>query len=320
MKVFVTGATGFVGRNLVAELARRNHDVVACVRKHPDGGELDLDNVTICSVPSISTEIQWKPLLDGVDVVVHAAAQVSDGMNNASSIEYRHVNVDGTVHLAQQAESAGVKRFVFISSIKAHGTGHAFPVQPSSSLRPDDDYGKSKLEAEQKLFDLAKRTTMSVTVVRPPLVYGPGVKANFSMLMRAVYRGIPLPLGAIKKNRRSMVFIANLTDVLACLIHHPAAANEVFLVSDGQDISTRNLVEMIGAAMNRPARMISISPKLLYAVAKIFGKEEAVERLTGSLCADISKTQRLLSWKPPFSMAEGIQCTVNDFLSHATDR
>jgi nucleoside-diphosphate-sugar epimerase len=188
-------------------------------------------------------------------------------------------------------------------------------VRPDDPTCPDDEYGASKLKAEQLIFDLVRGASMTLTVIRPPLVYGPGVKGNFDAMMRAVHSGMPLPFGAITDNRRSMISVINLVDFICCVLDHPAATNEVFLVSDGQDLSTKGLLGMIAVAMGKNPRLIAIPPSYLSVVAKLLGRAKLMDRLTGSLSADISKTKTLLAWSPPVATADGIQQAVEDFMS-----
>jgi nucleoside-diphosphate-sugar epimerase len=224
---------------------------------------------------------------------------------------FRTANVDGTLNLARQAAAAGVKRFVFISSVKVNGeftlSGRAY--SEADAPKPEDAYGQSKHEAEQGLRQIASDTGMEVTIIRPPLVYGPGVKANFASLMRAVQRGWPLPLGAVH-NQRSFVALDNLVDFIVTCITHPQAANQTFLVSDGQDLSTPDLIRRMARAMNRPARLLSVPVWALKAGASLLGKGDAVQRLCGNLQVDISKSRELLGWSPPISVDEGLRRAV----------
>ena len=244
------------------------------------------------------------------NVVVHAAARVHIMRDIVSDplLEYRKVNVDGTLNLARQSARAGVERFVFISSIKVNGeetvVGHAF--RPEDEAKPVDPYGISKWEAEQGLRKIAKETGMEVVIIRPPLVYGPGVKGNFANLIKLVRKGLPLPLGAIH-NRRSMIALDNLVDLIITCIDHPNAANQVFLASDGQDLSTTELLQGLAQAMGRSSRLLPVPGALLSLAATILGKKPVVDRLLGSLQVDISKTRELLDWTPPISVDDGLR-------------
>jgi nucleoside-diphosphate-sugar epimerase len=221
---------------------------------------------------------------------------------------FHAVNVDGTLNLARQAAAAGVKRFVFISSVKVNGdnTPLGRPFTEADAPKPQDAYGQSKHEAEQGLRQLSANTGMEVVVIRPPLVYGPGVKANFAALMRAVQRGWPLPLGAVH-NQRSLVALSNLVDFIVICITHPQAANQTFLVSDGKDLSTTELVQGMAQAAGVPARLLPVPVLALKAGASLLGKGDALQRLCGNLQVDISKARSLLGWVPPVSVAEGLR-------------
>jgi len=251
--------------------------------------------------------------LRGADCIIHTAARVHVMHDTESDplSAFRSVNADGTLNLAHQAAAAGVKRFVFISSVKVNGEvtqpGQAFSEADVSS--PQDAYGQSKHEAEQGLRQLSADTGMEVVIIRPPLVYGPGVKANFAALIRAVQRGWPLPLGAVH-NQRSFVALDNLLDFIVNCITHPKAANQTFLVSDGQDLSTTELVRGMAQAAGAPARLLPVPMWALQAGASLLGKGDAVQRLCGNLQVDISKARSLLGWVPPVSVDEGLRRAV----------
>ncbi|MDQ7001761.1 MAG: SDR family oxidoreductase, partial [Ghiorsea sp.] len=256
--------------------------------------------------------------LRDVDVIVHTAARVHV-MDDAAAnplVEFRKVNVEGTLNLARQAAEAGVKRFVFISSIKVNGetTTGKLPFSPDDSYVTTDPYGLSKLEAEQGLFKMAQEIGMEVVVIRPPLIYGPHVKANFKKLMETVSQGIPLPLGAVH-NQRSLVALDNLVDFIVLCTAHPKAANEVFLISDGEDVSTTQLLQKIGKALGKPARLIPVPVGLMRFAAKLLGKADVAERLFGSLQVDSSKARVLLGWQPVVSMDEQLKKTANAYLA-----
>jgi nucleoside-diphosphate-sugar epimerase len=312
VKVLVTGASGFVGRALVHRLSSSaDVDVFAGVRKRSDDIGASRSQVLL---PDLSATGDWRHALAGIDVVAHLAARVHVMSDRAVDplAEYRRVNVAGTLALAQQAAAVGVRRFVFFSSVKVHGeatpAGHAF--REEDALTPTDPYGISKAEAEAALFALGKDTGMEVVVIRPPLVYGPGVRANFLAMMRWLARGVPLPLGAIHDNRRSLVAIDNLVDLVATSLRHPAAANNVFLVSDGDDLSTTELLRRIAAAMRIHPRLIPVPTPLLSAGASAFGMRHIWQRLGGNLQVDISKARELLGWRPPVTVDEGLRRTV----------
>lgn len=310
MKIVVTGATGFVGKAVVRKLIAQGDQVCPIVR-HSVGWKGEF------SVSDIGGNVDWGPALVQCGAVVHLAARVhvmNDTAKDALA-EFRRINVGGTLNLARQAAMAGVRRFVYVSSIKVNGesTKPARPFTPGDMPAPSDYYGISKMEAEEGLSDISRETEMEVVIVRPPLVYGPGVKANFRAMMRCLKLGIPLPLGAIN-NQRSLVSVDNLADMLANCVRHPAASNKVFLVSDGEDLSTAQLLTRLGIALGRPARLISVPPKLLTVGATLLGSSRFTKRLCGSLQVDISETRRLLNWIPPISVDEGLRRTVEDFL------
>lgn len=305
MNCLITGASGFVGRSLCAALSMRDLVVRTAMRTRQDQCD-DFDGVF---VGSIDAETQWAEALRGIDVVVHLAARVHV-MNDVSQnplAEFRRINVGGTLNLARQAAVAGVKRFVFISSVKVNGErtepGHAFT--ETDLPNPQDAYGHSKHEAEQGLRQIATEAGLEVVIIRPPLVYGSGVKANFAALMRAVQRGWPLPLGAVH-NQRSLVALDNLVDFIITCITHPQAANQTFLVSDGQDLSTTELIRGMARAAGVSAHLLPVPVWFLQAGASLLGKGGAVQRLCGNLQVDISKARELLVWMPPVSVEEGL--------------
>ncbi|MFX1671531.1 SDR family oxidoreductase [Paraburkholderia sp. A2WS-5] len=316
--ILVTGATGFVGRALVAKLAQEHVAIRACVRR-PD--VVMPDGVQISQIDGLSAEQDWRAAMADVSVVVHAAARVHVMEDNAADplVEYRRINVAGTLQMAEQAAAAGVSRFVFISSIKVNGeaTARGRPFSASDSPAPLDPYGVSKMEAEEGLREIARRTGLEVVIIRPPLVYGPGVKANFQSMMRWLDRGIPLPFGDIH-NARSLVALDNLIALIVVCISHPAAANETFLVSDGEDLSTTELLRRMGAALDRPARLIPLPAALLQFGARVAGKPAIAQRLCGSLQVDISKTKELLAWNPPLSVDEGLRQAAEGYRSEAS--
>ena len=312
--VLMTGTNGFVGRALCAELARRTYGVRGVVRDLSRSAGL---HCKLAVVADIGPAVDWSAVLDGVDILVHLAACVHVMQDSAADplAEFRKVNVDGTFNLARQAAAAGVGRFIFISSIKVNGECVPLgrPYTADDAPAPVDPYGVSKREAEDGLRQLAVQTGMEVVVIRPPLVYGPGVKANFHTLLRAVEHGMPLPFGAIR-NRRSLVALDNLVDLIATCIDHPAAANQTFLVSDGEDLSTPELIRRLARALGRPARLISVPTTVLMAGATLLGKREVAARLCGSLQVDITKARKVLGWAPPVSVDEGLRRTAEDYL------
>jgi nucleoside-diphosphate-sugar epimerase len=309
MNIFLTGANGFVGHAIARNISNQlsAYKLTMCLRK----SNRDLSGLAkTVSVGDFQEVSDWRVHLDGNDVVIHTAARVHI-MNEISGdplAEFRALNVDATLKLAAQAAEVGVKRFIFVSSIKVNGeqtvTGKAF--SETDRPAPQDAYGQSKHEAEIGLRSLASATGMEVVIIRPPLVYGSGVKANFAALMRAVQSGWPLPLGSVH-NQRSLVALDNLVDLIVTCLDHPAAANQTFLVSDGQDLSTAELVQGMAQAAGVPARLLPVPVWALQAGASLLGKGAAVQRLCGNLQVDISKTRTLLGWVPPVSVAEGLR-------------
>ena len=310
-KILVTGANGFVGQALCNALSARDYIVRGAVRQ--------ATRVDQVSVGDIGPGTEWGPAIVGVAAIVHAAARVHVMNDSASNPlhQYREVNVDGSLNLARQAASAKVKRFVFISSIKVNGES-TLPGQPfttDDSPDPEDAYGISKWEAETGLLQLANETAMEVVIIRPPLVYGPGVKANFRRMMRWLDKGVPLPLGNIQ-NRRSLVALDNLVDLIITCIEHPAAANQIFLAGDGEDLSTTELLKRIGDVLGKPARLFPCPSRLLTLIATLLGKQDVAQRLCGSLQVDISKARDLLGWEPPVSVEEGLRKVAEDFMKN----
>lgn len=311
-KILVTGASGFVGKSLCAELHKLQLSIVGVVRFLEDGA----DEINLIGVKSINLDTSWSSALSDVNVIVHLAARVHvmDDIATNSLLEYRKVNVDGTLNLARQAAATGVKRFIFMSSIKVNGeyTNVDKPFTEIDTPNPQDAYGVSKLEAEQGLMLIAQQTGMEVVIIRPPLVYGAGVKANFASMMRMVKLRIPLPLGAIH-NKRSFVYIDNLVSIILKCIDHPAAPNQVFLVSDGSDLSTTELLRGCASALGVKSRLMPISQKLIEVFATLVGKENVAQRLCGNLQVDITKARTLLDWTPPITVEDGLKATAVGF-------
>jgi nucleoside-diphosphate-sugar epimerase len=316
--VLVTGATGFVGRALCDTLVQSGCFVRAALRS--DRGVVTGATETVV-VGDHDLRTQWQQALHGIDCVVHAAARVHvlhDSPANANL--YRETNLRGTERLATQCVQAGVRRFIYLSSIKVNGeaTGGR-PFTAADAPHPLDDYGVSKWQAEQALSEIAAGSRMATIAIRPPLVYGPQVRANFLRLMSWVYKGIPLPLGAVV-NSRSMVSVWNLCDLIRCSIASDAPPAGVLLVSDGLDLSTPELIRKLAAAMNRPARLMAVPVALLRMGGQMLGKSAEIGRLVGSLQVDISATRQQLGWTPPMSVDAGLARTAHWFLNDRNAR
>lgn len=309
LQVLVTGASGFVGQRICERVAIGGRAVRYATRAS------DSPRVTgdFFPVKDIDGMTPWIEALSRVDLVIHLAARVHILRDNTLDpmAAFRSVNVDGTLNLARQAADAGVKRFVFVSSAKVNGesTQPHRPFTEADIPNPQDAYSLSKHEAEQGLQKLAASTSMEVVIIRPPLVYGPGVKANFAALMQAVQMGRPLALGAVN-NRRSLIALDNLVDFIMTCLEHPKAANQTFLVSDGNDLSTAELVRGLARAAGVSPRLLPVPVWALQAGAMLLGKEDEVQRLCGNLQLDISKSQNLLNWRPPLVVEEGLRRAV----------
>jgi nucleoside-diphosphate-sugar epimerase len=305
VNVLLTGATGFLGSRIAENLHGRNQHSVLCASRQA----VDRCDQSVV-VGSLDSDTDWSTALAKQQVVIHTAARAHIMKDEVPDplAEYRKVNVDGTLNLARQAAEAGVRRFVFISSIKVNGeqTPLNQPFTAEDSPAPEDAYGISKMEAEQDLQALAAETGMEVVIIRPPLVYGPGVKGNFASMTRLVEKGLPLPLGAIH-NKRSLVALDNLVDLIITCIDHPAAANQVYLAADGEDLSTTELLQGVAKAMGKPSRLVPVPARLLMFGATVLGKKAMAQRLLGSLQVDISKARNLLGWQPPLSVEEGLK-------------
>lgn len=306
MNILLTGASGFLGESLSDCLGEDSRFLLtrAVRRKESlkDGRDVLIDG--------LHAGTDWADAINRQDIVVHAAARAHIMKDEVPDplAEYRKINVEGTLNLARQAAKAGVSRFIYISSIKVNGeqTFLGKPFTADNVPAPKDPYGASKLEAENGLREIAAATGMGVVIIRPPLVYGPGVKGNFATMTRMVAKGLPLPLGAIH-NKRSLVALDNLVDLITTCIDHPAAANQVFLAGDGEDLSTPELLRRLGLAVGTPARLVPVPAGLLQLGATALGKRAMAQRLLGSLQVDISKTREVLGWEPPVSVDEGLR-------------
>ena len=312
-RVLVTGATGFVGRAMLERLQAAPHawQARAAVRNGREDSVLSLATRDIVAVGGIDGDTGWHPALEGIDAVLHLAGLAHQRDSATLAARFRAVNIDGTLNLARQAKAAGARRFVFVSSIKVNGeqTPIDAPYLPTRAdpERPGiDAYAKSKALAELGLQALAEPGVFDVVIVRPPLVYGPGVRANFAALARAVHRGIPLPLGSVR-NLRSLVYVQNLADLLAVTLDHPQAPGCVFLVSDGADVSTPELIRRLATAMQVSPRLLPWPPALLRLAGRCMpGARGAVDRLIGSLRADVSANRERLGWTPPYTLDEAL--------------
>lgn len=309
-KILVTGANGFVGSALCEALLKKEKHVIQTVRTKSRENE--------CAIGDLSASTDWSSALAGCNTVIHLAARVHV-MNDKSTdplAAFRAVNVDATMNLARQAVKNGVKRFVFVSSVKVNGeetTGTPFTAFDKPA--PTDPYGQSKLEANIALMELSRMTGLDVVIIRPPLVYGPGVRANFLRLMQLVKMGVPLPLGAIH-NRRSMVSLDNLVDLLITCADHPAAAGQTFMVSDDDDVSISELLRMMSSAMGKRSLLLPVPAGLIAGAAALLGKSAMASRLLGSLQVDITHTKSTLDWAPVATMQASLNKTVAHFLAH----
>lgn len=318
MNILITGATGFIGQAVIRDLlAHPRHRISALTRLTsstlPEG-------IPRIEVNAIDGATDYSNRLAGFDVVIHLAARVHhlQEQRDTAYSAYKSINVDGTLNLARQAADAGVGRFIYLSSIKVNGesTRPGHPFRADDPPRPSDPYAVSKYEAERGLMALSETTGMAFVIIRPPLVYGPGVKANFHKLMGLIRRGLPLPFGSID-NLRSMVSIDNLASLIRHCIEHPNAANKIFLVSDDRDVSTTELLRILANAMELPGRLILFPKTLLSMAARLAGKEEIARRLLDNLQVDISKTKSELDWRPESSLEEAIRRTAQNYLQHA---
>ena len=307
--VLITGANGFIGSVLCSRLVAEKWNVSGTVRSAENYSSVQ--GVKSVIIGDIDTATDWNAALQGIDTVVHLAARVH--VMKDSSAEplqaYREVNVYGTERLALQAADAGVNRFIFLSTVKVNGEENRKAYTESDRPSPMDSYGISKMEAELKLRKIAAETGMAVVILRPPLVYGPGVKANFLKLLQTVDRRIPLPFAGVK-NKRSLIYVDNLVDAIVSCVLHPNAPGQTFLVSDGKDVSTPELIRMIAAALQKQPRLFRFPPLALYIAGRLTGKGPAVDRLIGSLSVNTGKIKNELGWTAPFTLEEGLQNTA----------
>lgn len=314
MKILVTGATGFVGSEVVKQLLAKNLDVIATVRSDdsvlPVGAQLFVAG-------DFAEPIDWSSGLSNVDVIIHTAARVHvmDDLATDPLTEFRNVNTAGTLNFARQSADTGIKRFIFLSSIGVNGNNNLNPFTDSDIQNPQEPYAVSKYEAEQGLLAIAKDTGMDVVIIRPPLVYGPNAPGNFSSLISWITKRVPLPLGAID-NQRSFIALDNLVDFIIHCIDNPKAANEVFLISDGEDVSTTDLLRKVARAFAKKPRLLPVPVWLMTLAAKLIGKGDVANRLFGSLQVDSSKARELLGWKPVITMDEQLKKAAEAYLEH----
>lgn len=307
-RVLVTGANGFVGKALATRLGHVGWAITRAMRNPvAQDGVIAVGDINDCT--------DWTAALSACSAVVHLAARVHVMRDEVSDplAAFRAVNVDGTLNLARQAAQAGVSRFVFLSSIKVNGEGREEPYRETDAPDPQDPYAISKWEAEQGLHAIAAATGMEVVILRPPLVYGPGVKANFQRLLGAVDKGWPLPLGAVE-NRRSLLYLGNLVDAIQLCLAHPVAAGQTYLLSDGEDVSSPELVRRLARAMGHPDRLLPVPPAWLRLAGGLVGRRAVVDRLLGSLVVDSSRIRRELGWSPPFRLDAGLAETAQHYL------
>ena len=320
MKILVTGANGFIGQRLCETLLKAGYFVREAVRHLPESVHSlkSSNNAEFVFIDDISQKTNWSMALKGIDCIIHLAARVHIMRETSGDpfTVFRKVNAEGTSLLARMAANAGVKRFVFLSTVKVNGEEtekHQFTERDTPN--PHDDYSTSKWEAEQALHNISDAAGMEIVILRSPLVYGQGVKANFLRLLDMVNKNIPLPLSMVN-NKRSMIYIGNLVDAIIRCIEHPDAVNKTFLVSDGQDVSTPELIRMIAVALGKKARLFPCPAPLLKMIGNVAGKSSEIERLTGSLQIDSSKIRRELNWTPPFTMEQGLRKTADWFMSN----
>jgi nucleoside-diphosphate-sugar epimerase len=310
--ILVTGANGFIGNTLCRKLLGDGFQVRGAVRANKSSSLPE--GIEPREIGDIDAQTDWTGILRGVDTIVHLAARVHVMHDTAADplAEYLKVNVTGTEQLARAAVEADVKRFIFLSTVKVNGEENVRPYREIDPPAPIDYYAVSKLQAEQQLKKIASSSSMELVILRPPLVYGPGVKANFLALIKIVAKGIPLPLASIR-NRRSFIYLENLVDVISACCIHPNAGGKVFMVSDGEDVSTPQMIRRIASTLKKKTRLFPFPPNLLYILGRMAGKRLAVDRLIGSLTVDITKIKNELDWHPPFTMVSGLQKTADWF-------
>ncbi|WP_343722436.1 SDR family oxidoreductase [Herbaspirillum seropedicae] len=317
MHILVTGASGFVGRALLSRLDSEGQHLLRAAFRPSSETVMDRERIERTVISGLDPETDWSAALHNIEAVVHCAARVHVMNETASDplAEFRRINLEGSLALARQAQQAGVQRFIFLSSIKVNGeqTRLGRPFTADDKPAPTDPYGISKMEAEQALLELGRTGKMQVVIIRPVLVYGPGVKANFLSMMRWLDKGMPLPLGGITQNRRSLVALDNLVDLITVCLAHPAAAGQVFLASDGEDLSTTGMLQRLGRALDKSPTLLPVPASWLTLAARLMGKKGIAQRLCGSLQVDISKNRELLGWSPPITVDAAFRKTVDAY-------
>lgn len=310
MKILVTGANGFIGHALCNKLLADNYKINGIVRPKKYNSRI-LKGIDITQIESIGPKTDWSEALIGIACVVHLAARVHIVMKDTHDplTLFREVNVAGTERLAREAASANVRRFIFMSSVKVNGEGRTAPYNEEDIQQPQDAYSISKWEAEKVLKEISDETGMELVIIRSPLVYGPGVKANFLRLLALVEKGVPLPLASVN-NRRSLIYIGNLVDAIVTCMQNPKASGQTYFVSDGDDVSTPELIRRMSYALKRPVRLFPFPLFMLKMAGRFSGKGVEIDRLLGSLMVDSSKIQRDLDWRAPFTMAQGLRETM----------
>ena len=319
-KILITGIRGFVGQAVCARLRQDNLHMLAGTTRAPNS-EAGPERVPLYHIPKIGPETDWAQAVSGAEIVIHLAARVHIMKDRSPNpfAAFCRVNSEGTKTLAIQAAAAGVKRFVYISTVKVAGErspGRGFT--ENDIAKPEDNYSISKWKAEQNLADIAKTTKMEIVVLRPPLIYGPGVKGNFNNLLKAVESGTILPLGSIR-NKRSLLFVGNLADAISVVVNHPNAGNQTFFVSDDDDTSTPELIKSISVALGRKTRLLNFPLSLLKTAGFLIGKSNTIRRLSGSLTVDINHIKTHVGWQPPFSMEDGLKDTAKWFVKNLSD-
>jgi nucleoside-diphosphate-sugar epimerase len=312
MNILITGATGFVGRPLCDRLIVQKKSVSATIRNVSDKERLPREIKPI-GINSLSDALPREQLAD-IEIVIYLAARVHQMNDNSPNAldAYREINTKAAISLAKQAAEHGIRRFIYLSSIKVNGEGISHPYSEKDTPAPTDPYGQSKWESEQELLKLAQETGLEVVIIRPPLIYGPNVKANFLQLLKTIDKSIPLPFGAIN-NARSILYVGNLVDAIATCLDHPNAKNQTFIVSDGEDLSTTDLIRRLGKALGKFPLLLPVPRDLIRLATKLLGKADIGDRLLGSLQVDSSKIRQMLDWKPPYTVDQGLQATADWF-------